>query len=232
MVVYKKALLIGINYKNSELKLNGCINDSNNLAQFRQLVRFANKNSKGSKNTVKLFLSYSGHGHFLKDNNNDESDGRDEVLCPVDCEKKGYIRDDFFKRILINKLNKNVEITILIDACHSGTMCDLKFNYDIDQKNTFKVYGNMKKTRCKCIMISGCKDNQVSMDALLENKQDENEQYQGAMTNSFLNCYQYDISSKNLIIKMRKFLRVKKFNQRPQLSSGKNLNVNKPFLNF
>ena len=34
--MYKKnlALLIGINYKNSKIELDGCINDSNNLQKF------------------------------------------------------------------------------------------------------------------------------------------------------------------------------------------------------
>jgi hypothetical protein len=259
MAIYKRALLIGINYKKTDLELNGCINDSKNLRkflinnnfynenqiimmndnnknnlyptrehileQFDNLVKFTKQNPK---NKTKLFVSYSGHGYYLPDKNNDESDGLDEVLCPIDCEKNGYIRDDDIKKRLINKLNKNVEIVFMIDACHSGTMCDLKFNYEVDDKNAFKVYGKMKRTKCECRMISGCRDNQVSMDAYM--KGGNKYQYQGAMTNSFLKSYKFGISCEKLITKMREYLKKNDFKQVPQLSSGKKININKPFL--
>ncbi|MBA42725.1 MAG: hypothetical protein CMF62_01805 [Magnetococcales bacterium] len=259
MAVYKRALLIGINYKDTDLQLNGCINDSRNLrkflinnnfyneneiimmndnkknnlyptrknilAQFDKLVKFTKQNPD---NKTKLFVSYSGHGYYLPDKNKDEADGQDEVLCPIDCNTKGYIKDDVIKRRLINKLNKNVEIVFMIDSCHSGTMCDLKFNYEVDERKSFKVYGKMRNTKCQCKMISGCKDDQVSMDAYM--KDGKKYQYQGAMTNSFLKSYQFGISCEKLINKMREYLKKNNFDQVPQLSSGRKININKPFL--
>jgi len=256
--VIKRALLIGINYTGTKHALSGCINDSHNLkdflvksnyfkqneiimmndkikggyypsrrnieAQFRNLVSFANKH-RSSK--VLLFVSYSGHGSYMIDRNGDEKDGKDEVLCPIDCDRRGYIKDDFIKAQLINRLPSNVKLVMMVDACHSGTMCDLKFDYD---KNNLGYSGSSKKSQSKCdvVMISGCMDSQTSADAYLRNK--GKFQYQGAMTASFLANYHDNISYYDLLTKMRKWLKNRSFDQIPQLSSGKLINIRKPFL--
>jgi len=64
------------------------------------------------------------------------------------------------------------------------------------------------------ILISGCQDDQTSADAWLNNK------YGGAMTCMLANVLQendFDISYKNLVVKMNKKLDKYRFTQNPQL---------------
>jgi len=201
----------------------------NILNQFRSLVRFANR-QKRKKRNVELFVSYSGHGTQLADHNSDEEDKLDEVLCPIDYAKSGFILDDEIKKTLIDRLPSNVKLVMLVDACHSGSMCDLRYDYKCDRKQNFTVCGVQQKTRCNVVMISGCKDTQTSSDAHLQDTKSKKMEYQGAMTASFIDNYEKSITYIDLINGMRKWLKEKKFDQIPQLSSGKLINVNKKFL--
>ncbi len=198
----------------------------NILKQFDSLVDFAN--SQGDKQ-VNLFVSYSGHGYYMQDYGGDESDGRDEVLCPIDCMVNGFIKDDTIKSRLVDKLNSNVSLVFMSDSCHSGTVLDLKYNYKCDKRNKCKTDRHSKKTKCDVVLISGCMDKQTSSDAYLPNK-DNNYLYQGAMTASFIANYKDEISYYNLIQKMQKWIKSNKFSQIPQLSSGKKIDTKKPFL--
>jgi hypothetical protein len=185
---------------------------SNILNQLQKLVDFSNKNKDKQ---VKLFFSYSGHGIRVRDNNKDELDKYDEALCPIDFSKSGVIVDDDIKSKFIDLLPSNVELTIMIDACHSGTCIDLQYNYDFRKDNYIIKNPNQRLTKCNVISISGCLDEQTSADACIDNK------YQGAMTASFLNCYKKNISVKTLLINMCAWLKQNKFTQISQLSSGK-----------
>ena len=256
----KRSLLIGINYTGTSSALGGCINDSINLKMFlkkkryfkdsdfvmmndkkkgllyptkrniiiqlRNIVSFARKNISKK---VEIFVAYSGHGSYMYDNSGDEKDGKDEVLCPIDCDTKGYITDDYLKHYFIDKLPKNVKLVMLIDACHSGTIVDLKYNYKIDRRNIFTI-GKKSATKCDVVMISGCKDSQTSADAYLKNKVKRKYESQGAMTAAFLKNYKKNTTSYALITNMRKWLKIKHFDQIPQLSSGKQINTKKKFL--
>jgi len=199
----------------------------NILKQLKNLIKFANSN-KSKK--VHLFVSYSGHGTYMTDKDGDEEDGRDEVLCPIDCDSNGYLTDDTVKKQFISKLPRNVKLVMLIDSCHSGTIMDLKFNYAIDRMNTYTTYGNMAQTKCQVVMISGCQDKQTSSDAYLKDKNTKKYEYQGAMTASFLLHFKNNINYHDLITNMRKWLKNSKFDQIPQLSSGRHINVKKTFL--
>ena len=64
------------------------------------------------KNKGNLFLHYSGHGSYTRDNNNDEKDGKDELLISTD--HRG-IRDDELNQIL-TKCDKDDKVFILVDA--------------------------------------------------------------------------------------------------------------------
>lgn len=247
----KKGLLIGINYTGTQNKLNGCINDTENMKQLlcgsnlfkdtqltvmtdnqtgllypskenilKQLTELVNFSNTNNTKEVHLFLFYSGHGSYLKDANGDEPDGQDEALCPIDCMTNGYIVDDQIKNIFINKLGSNVTLFTIIDACHSGSVLDLKYTYNCDIKNTYTTQGVVTDTKCNVIMISGCRDNQTSADTFVS------AEYQGALTASFINTYNPTVNTINLIQGMRKWLQNGKYTQVPQLSSGKLVNVN------
>ena len=259
----KKCLLMGLNYIGTDLELNGCINDSENLRAFLiggeylketddivmmnehqqndlvpykanilkqldKLVKFCNEN-KDKK--IPIVLAYSGHGYHVRDTSGDEKDGWDEVLCPIDFNTAGFIVDDYLFKNFICKLPSNVTLVMLIDACHSGTVMDLKYNYMVRSTTTsYSVNASMPATKCNCILISGSKDSQTSADAYLLDPNEHKKEYQGAMTASFIANYKDGITYKKLVTNMRTWLKAKKFDQIPQLSSGKHININSPFV--
>lgn len=201
---------------------------ANMLEQLKALVDFANthKNDK-----VHLFFSYSGHGANVRDTSGDEADGKDEVLCPIDYATSGFIIDDYLRSNFIEKLGENVTIFIIIDACHSATMLDLKYCYNCETKNT-TVIDTHSDTKCNVVMISGCMDSQTSADAFILDPQTKEKKYQGALTAAFLLNYDEKICLHELIVKIRTWLKENKYSQIPQLTSGKLINIEKPIEEF
>lgn len=149
----KKALLIGINYKNSSGQLNGCINDVRNVRDF--LTQYCGYNPSNirmltEEDTIKptraniesninwlvsgnskgdtLFFHYSGHGSSIRDTSGDETDRKDEVIIPLDYQTRGVITDDWMFANMAAKIPQGVTLWCLTDCCHSGTMIDLKYN--------------------------------------------------------------------------------------------------------
>ena len=246
--VVKKALLIGINYFKTEYELSSCISDTENLKNFlihnkyftseeiitmtdqmkdtlyptkaniliqlNNLVVFAT-NNKDKK--VLLFILYSGHGS----NMNKKDDDVNEVWCPVDFNKAGFIGDDDIRKNIINKLPANVKIVLLSDSYHCGSVIDLKYIYKVDNKNMYTVVGNLNPTQCDITVISSCKNN---------NNTKTQYKYTGAICASFIANYKDNITYTDLITNMRKWLNENKYDQNPQLSSGKQIALNQEFL--
>jgi len=241
----KKALLIGINYNGTSSQLNGCINDINAVGTLLTtkyafnpdsiikitdetaqkptrdviLTSLAQFLSSGVEGDL-LFFSYSGHGSYTLDRNNDENNGNDEMIIASDL--KGIV-DDELKAIIQSKLKKNVTLFALFDSCFSGTVLDLKYQYfDSLVNDTNTINNNETETIGNVIMISGCNDEQTSADAFLEKK------YQGAMTWSFISAISESksLSWKDLLKKMRDRLLESDFKQLPQLSSGCFIDIN------
>jgi len=80
-----------------------------------------------------VVIHFSRHGQQMVDDNGDEADGLDEAIIPYDAKKKyvaqGYegenhLRDTELNESLIKlreKLGKNGQVLVLLDACHAGT---------------------------------------------------------------------------------------------------------------
>jgi len=234
----KTALLVGINYTNTSSKLNGCINDTQNIAKLLRTKGYtcslmseltpvkATKNNilnaltqllVTANNGDSLFFHFSGHGTRTMDRNGDELDGTDEMICPCDF---NMITDDELSKLVHTHLKPNVTLFALFDSCFSGTVLDLKYNYEPNVINP-----RVAETKSNVIMISGCMDSQTSADAFLDR------QWCGAMTNAFLTCVNSP-SLNSLIKNMRTYLKNKKFSQIPQLSTGKLVNINTNILYF
>jgi len=191
---------------------------NNILEQLNGIVQFSNEHFDDK---VFIFLAYSGHGTKMSDLHGDEKDGEDEMLCPIDCDTVGFIDDDYMKKNFIDKLGSNVTIVVLIDACHSGTMLDLKYNYKCDASDSKIIQDNICETKCNIVMISGCRDNQTSADAYMYDSIDKRTEFQGAMTNSFINCYNDNITTNELLRNMKSWLQKHLHRQVPECSSGK-----------
>ena len=136
-----------------------------------------------------FFLTYSGHGGQMPDTNHEEADRQDETWVLYDRE---LIDDELYA--LWGKFAAGVRIVMLSDSCHSGTVARAMpiFNranagvtvpvrnqlmppevglrtyrrnkalYDGLQNKT--PAGEKATVRATVILISGCQDNQLSMD--------------------------------------------------------------------
>jgi hypothetical protein len=239
--IYKFALVIGINYVGTQVQLKGCINDVENIVdhlvnkcgylqqnitvltdktavkptainidyEISKLVNLARHN--GAR---ELFLSYSGHGTYVKDLNRDETDRRDECIVPLDYKRTGFIKDDRLN-LLISKLPLSCRMYCLFDSCFSGTVLDLTYSYS---SNEAVIKENAASTiKSNILMISGCTDQQTSADALIGGT------WAGAMTASFLNASAASSSlnfSLALVKQMNDWLKRNGFRQTPRLSSS------------
>jgi len=235
----KKALLIGINYLNyPKYQLNGCINDVNKFNNFLiNKVKYESKNIKIltdktvmkptkknillelnnilidiNENKIKeVILLYSGHGTQIYDKNKEEKDNLDEMIITCDL---NTIKDDEFNSFFLNKItNDSVKIICIFDCCHSGTILDLNYCYTNGKKRINKN----KNIRGNICCISGCLDNEKSVETYINNK------ISGVMTNYLLKSletYNYDITFTALVKCINNELKKNNFQQNCQLSSN------------
>lgn len=242
----KKALLIGINYRKTSSELNGCINDVNSVKEllttkFRYdednitMITDDTKKKPTKKNIIKemkniikssnegdeIWIHYSGHGTYVKDTNDDENDGNDEGLVPLDFKTSGLILDDDLK-VILSGLDTKCTCVMFFDCCHSGTCCDLSYCYD----GSFTSKIDEGKVSANVILISGCKDDQTSADASINNK------WSGAMTFyllKVLNDNKYTIRLGKLLNDLKDELKKNDYTQYPILSSSRPINMQKLF---
>tara|TARA_B100000795_G_scaffold261221_1_gene237797 strand:+ start:4674 stop:6104 length:1431 start_codon:yes stop_codon:yes gene_type:complete len=239
----KLALIIGINYNGRPGKLNGCINDTKKIINTlktrcgytdSQIIVLTDETEKQPTksnilNAIDLFVdrsykesckelwfSYSGHGTYTINKGGDkEKDNKDEALVPLDYEKSGLITDDVLNKKLLRRLPKDAKLFSIIDACHSGTSLDLPYVYRVDKG--IEHHGEEQNILDVC-KISGCRDDQISADAFINNK------YQGALTFTFIktiNEFKYNMTPKQIISRMKNFLKQNGYSQIPTLSFSK-----------
>lgn len=166
----------------------------NIMKALHSMVRFANSHDK----PVLISLYYTGHGTTIADKNNDEHDGKDECLVPVDYKSAGLITDDYIFSDFISKFGKNTTLICFIDACNSGTCTDLCYNYKIDKKNYAQSLPVQKKytKQCdaKCVCFSSSRDDQFSIATTIDSKQMES-----VFTWAFLQVYKKSTSLASLL---------------------------------
>jgi len=199
-------LAIGLNYSGSQHALRGCINDANDWVNyFRPSLASAPVLLTEQKATKAVIVSelgkilgqlqpgdtgivtYSGHGTYIPDTSGDETDRRDEALCPWDMDRN-LLLDDELQEILRNRADGS-RVLLITDCCHSGTM-----TRNVDQERGAARYVPFAElTCCMCSESvdritrrarakrfrstdtglthwSGCQDDQVSYDATIAGK--------------------------------------------------------------
>lgn len=134
----RRALCIGIDrYETSPLA--GCVADARLWAQTLQGLGFepprlltdeaATREGilgtlgelvGGSRAGDVVVFQYAGHGTQLPDQDGDEDDALDEALVPVDYTDGAFVLDDDLWDVL-RGLPEGVNLTVLLDCCHSGT---------------------------------------------------------------------------------------------------------------
>jgi metacaspase-1 len=172
------------------------------------------------------YFHYSGHGsqtYSIDDDekHNTDTPNYDDCLCPMDFDNKGFITDDWLKINLVNRLPKDARLRVIIDACHSATMLDLKYVWKRD--NEFADLYSTSLGSTNIIEISGCKDSQTSADTWSKSKLLS----MGALTMTIVD-YLNQLFAKNeklptwkeFIIEIHKRLDTNNYDQIPMLSVG------------
>jgi hypothetical protein len=246
--------------------LRGCVNDVKNISsvltslfgfkksEITQLLdQKATKKAieSGIKELVReaksgdtVLIHYSGHGSNVPDDNGDEADARDEILCPTDLDWKDPLRDDWLRQ-QFDKLKPGVKLTVIMDCCHSGTNtraitppdAPIKERYlpspwDLvaaESRRTLrgKVRGGLRASKRSTrgvqdivnadlpeVLITGCRDTQTSADAFIGGS------YNGALTFSLVEAMKKAngrLSYRTLHELATAALKAKRFEQVPQL---------------
>lgn len=191
---------------------------------------------------------FSGHGSLVRDTNGDEATGLDSCLCPLDYSVPasaggGIITDDEIRTLLVNKVPRGARLYVILDCCHNGTGCDIRFKYEDFSillsppsartpvwRTLQRAFANPKYTVTagEVYMISGCRDEQTSADAYINNA------FAGALTYavfSILRANQATIRTYSwsaLLRDVRHFMRVNKYTQIPQLMTGQMISPARP----
>jgi metacaspase-1 len=275
----KKAVLIGINrYRVAGADLRGCVNDVKNMqtvltgsygfkppditviadltatkkaiqSAITKLIR------EGRKGDV-LLVHYSGHGSNVPDNDGDEAESRDEIVCPADLDWKDPLRDDWLRKTF-DSMRAGVSLTVITDCCHSGSITRalappdapiiqryLPSPWDlVAAESGRRVRGAVKTGLTKSrgtrrknrdvieidlpeVLITGCRADQTSADAWLGGS------YNGALTFNLvaaLNEGNGQLSYRQLHAATTTKLKRGRFDQVPQLEGAKR-RLDQPFL--
>jgi metacaspase-1 len=263
----KRAFLVGINrYQIAGADLRGCVNDVKDLSA--ALVEFhgfkksditivtdlaATKKAmqagikaliRDSKKGDVALVHYSGHGSHVPDDNGDESDGRDEILCPADLDWDDPLRDDWL-RTTLDGVKAGVNLTVIMDCCHSGTNTRAILPPDAPIKERYlpspsslkavesgrseprKVSSELRsspraarkardivKAELPEVLITGCRDTQTSADAFINGK------FNGALTFALVDAIRKSkgrLTYRQLHDRAAGVLKTRKFEQVPQL---------------
>lgn len=212
----KYALCIGINdYPGTGSDLSGCVNDANDWSAVLKQYGFAVQKLIDKEATRSAILSsmksiisaavkgdsivfqYSGHGTYIPDEDNDETDGTDECICPYDLSTNGPITDDELFELFSSKAY-GVKLVMFSDSCNSGTVTrfapistpptipgrkppqrKVRFlppatflkQKDINKLGTSRTFRRSSPPgRHGSLLISGCQDVEYSFDAFFENR--------------------------------------------------------------
>lgn len=123
-----------------------------------------------------LYVAYSGHGTYVVDDSGDESGneelpGCDSCLCPCDFQTAGLISDDDLRERLVDRLPAGAKLRATFDACHSGTMLDLRYLWRAGSGGPATAAGcrrveeKPERPTDDVVAVSGCRDDQTSADA-------------------------------------------------------------------
>lgn len=275
----KRAVLIGINkYQVPGADLRGCVNDVKNLEQaLTTYYGFSPKDittltdlratkkamqsaiqklvASGKKGDV-LLLHYSGHGANVPDDNGDEADHRDEILCPTNLDWNDPLRDDWLRKTF-DKLRSGVSLTVIMDCCHSGTNTRAITPPDAPVKERFlpcpldlmatesgrTLRGALRGKLGKAprggkrksdivhadipeLLITGCRDTQTSADAQIKGT------FNGALTYYLVDSIKEakgNLTYRELHQRTTAKLKKNDYDQVPQLE-GQRTSFDRPFL--
>lgn len=174
----------------------------------------------------RIFFSYSGHGSYIPSTDSSETDGRTEILCTYDLINangtwnfQNIIKDDEIFNIISKK--PNVIVETLFDSCHSqGSTRDIHpfiipkyvecpLSKGLPPSTTVTRFNTVKDNN-HIIEWSGCKSDQTSADAFINNA------YGGAFSNFFFK--HLGKPRQDMIVAIQDDIKKAGFTQIPQLT--------------
>jgi metacaspase-1 len=157
----KKAFLIGINYTGTAYELQGCQEDVQNMKEVLESKGFEVETCTDAddiKPTLDVIqakiasfllslapgetgvLWYSGHGLLLQDGEN--------AWVPLDFLQSGFLDESWIISYL-QSIPSTVRLFVGVDACHSGTTFNLKFDLEPEASRLMQTssYKTVTKTK-------------------------------------------------------------------------------------
>ncbi len=205
-------------------------------------------NNAQSIDEVTIF--YAGHGtqQVVSSSNTEESDRLNEVIVPVDYNIRtgaNAITDDTVNSLLREFGKSQTQILLIFDCCHSGTMCDLNYTYYYDRKTNIYTKSLSPNPRfdptmdhsfankpilSSVVALSGCKDNEVSMETKMTFDGSGSNAEEGVLTSSFIYSIRTNpTSTKDIFGIVRDMDRyTQRYNQHPVISSNMDLTATDP----
>lgn len=265
----KKALVVGINYTGTGTDLKGCLNDAYHIeAELKargfdsiEMLLEKDATTAGMKAALErlvegttpgdvILFHYSGHGSQLPSKK--EKDGFEEILCPIDLNWTTRVITDDHLRAIFDKAPNGVNITLILDCCHSGTALDqdesLGFDVPRDlvapepeagsrylpppakileklEDRELVEWSTERDVNKTALLIAGCRSDQTSADAYIDGI------HQGAATYALLRSLKAtpNITYRALATEMVQYVSSKGFKQVPQLD-GSSMLYNEIFL--
>lgn len=209
----KLALLVGINdYRpNGLLPLDGCLNDVALLKGVLQtkfgfepcdiitlvdaeatreaiLEQFRVHLLEKARPGTTLVFYFSGHGSLIRDEGGEEPDGLDETLVAYDSRQPGStdITDDEIRKALQALGKTDAQVTLIVDACHSGTLTreweqvrfappDQREKVCLrgDQVSSAHLYqkGSLRDPGVNCALVSACASHEKAVEFKIEDRE-------------------------------------------------------------
>jgi hypothetical protein len=238
----KKAICIGINdYPGTVNDLNGCVNDASDWTELLlleygfdpvELILDSQATKEKILTTLEdlivnaqegdvIVFTYSGHGTYVTDLNDDEEDYYDEALYVYD----DIIVDDEFRNIL-DLTPEGVNVYLIMDSCFGGTMTrallqegtkpryvEVENLLGKELKNRFLQEEEMKE-----LLLTGSAEDEYSYDAYI------NGRYNGAMSYYAIKAIKEDTQAiwEDFYQRLRMDLPNSTFPQTPQLEGPQN----------
>ncbi|MCM1502068.1 MAG: caspase family protein [Bacteroidales bacterium] len=173
-IVRDMLLYLGFPENNIDVLKNQHATCSNILNAFD---RICNRSAKGDV----VYIHFSGHGQMITDVHNDENDGFDEAIVPVDAYRQyrqgiyhgeNHIIDDVINQYLSRlkrKVGKSGMVLFIVDACHSGDISRGDDEDDVARGTSDRFILNVDKAEklpsiesTQWINISACKSYQTN----------------------------------------------------------------------
>ena len=262
-----RALCVGINdYPGSDMDLAGCVNDARDWqtllerrghhvdhlhdseATRARIVEALKAVIGQAGEDDSVVFTFSGHGSWLPDDDRDEPDARDEMMCPHDVMKEQYLLDDDLYEIFCTK-RAGARLYVIADSCHSGSVvryaaapaepdgAPLKARFlppyvfargDRVLERAIDRAANTPapmKLRYPALLFSGCQDTEFSYDATFNGRSN------GAFTRTAIDALQDAsiVSPRALYDAIRERLPSQALPQTPQLFGSREAKLGRLF---